>query len=288
VIDRFGGPAIILAFVFAVLPLARSQPSDFYFGSKTMTQAVTSLWEPSVGYDVARSPLAICEPCARYARDIGLPASFALMTALGTGILVLRVRNDSPDFTADIFGISTTTLALSIAMLIGLHRLFSVPYPHSRSGLYIVPLFTISALAACVLLLRSSAAFRPAAYTGVGLIAAAAIIFAAQMTVGHFYSWPFDASTNRLMDRIISDNDGRGRPPFTIASTSLYGPSLKYYRKRRKLHRMTPEIQTQELEKATADYFVLAPADRDLIGKLGLHILVEDAFSGTIVARRSS
>jgi hypothetical protein len=149
-------------------------------------------------------------------------------------------------------------------------------------------MFTISALAGCVLLLRSFAAFQPAGYTGLGLIAAAAVIFAAQMTTGHFYAWPFDASTNRLMDRIIRDNNAHGQPAFSIASTSLYGPSLKYYRKRRKLHRMAPEIQTEQLQKATADYFVLAPADRNLIDRLGLRILVEDTFSGTIVARRSS
>jgi len=50
---------------------------------------------------------------------------------------------------------------------------------------------------------------------------------------------------------------------------------------------MSPEIVTEHLEKAAADYFVLAAADRPVIEKLGLRVIVEDDLSGAIVAART-
>jgi len=135
--------------------------------------------------------------------------------------------------------------------------------------------------------MRSRAVLRPLGYAGAGLIALAAVLFASQLNLRYFGEWRFDASTKRLVDTIVRDNEARGEGPFSVAGTSLYAESLKYYRKRRKLHRMSPEIVTEHLEKAAADYFVLAAADRPVIEKLGLRVIVEDDLSGAIVAART-
>jgi hypothetical protein len=113
------------------------------------------------------------------------------------------------------------------------------------------------------------------------------LVFAAQFHTRYFSLWWFDAHTNRLVEVIAADRRGREAEPFSVAASRFYAETVKYYRKRLRLRQMSEEVVTEDLEKADAEYFVLTPAERGLIDKLKLRVLVEDEFGGGIVARRS-
>jgi hypothetical protein len=217
-----------------------------------------------------------------YGRQIAIPAAFLLLTAAGFGFLFFR---DQRDIASDVMVLSTVTLALSVALLVALNRGFGAPFPFSRTGLYLIPLFTLSLLTAGGVLMRRS--FRYGGHAVAGVLAAASLLYIGQWNTRYFSVWRFDAATNRLADTIAADRKGRELEPFTVASSKLYGETLKYYRKRRRLHAMAPDIPVADLEKTSADYYVLTPGERDLIGKLHLRVLLEDEFSGGIVARKS-
>jgi hypothetical protein len=286
VIDRFGGPAVVTAFLLVVIPLARSTPDNFYLGTKTMDDALASLWDASFFYDRARSPFSGCEACVVEGRQTALPAAFILFTAGGAAWLFYRLRSRSADLTADLFVICSMSLAFSVVMLAALHRFYNVPLPYGRSGLYLIPLFTLSVLAGAQLMIRSRLFFRTGGYALAGFLALSALVFAAQLNTRYFAEWKFDASTKRLMAHIASERRRQLSSPFVLASSGIYEQTLKYYRKRNRLHDMAPDIVTTELEKSTAEYFVLAASDRDLVQRLGLKTITEDDLSGAIVARR--
>jgi hypothetical protein len=50
-VDRFWGPALVLAFLFWVLPLAHAEASNFYYGARSLEQMVHSLAVPSLLHD---------------------------------------------------------------------------------------------------------------------------------------------------------------------------------------------------------------------------------------------
>ena len=286
VVDNYGGPAVIIAFLFLVLPLARSTPEHFYLGVNSLGESIDSLWDGSFRYHEWQSPLPACDACLIYGRQLALPVGFALLTIGATVVLVHRFRSAQPDFTSDLLILSALPLAVSIAMVTVLHRFFSVPLPVQRSGLYLIPLATLSLVAASGLMMRSRR-FLQAGYATTGLLAVFVVLFVWQFNVRYFSIWRFDASTNRLTRVIRDDRRGREAELFTVASSKFYAESLKYYRKRLRMRQMSEEVITENLGNADAEYFVLTPADRDLIGKLNLRVLIEDDFSGGIVARRS-
>jgi hypothetical protein len=286
VVDNYGGPALILAFLFLVLPLARSTPEHFYLGVNSLGESIDSLWDASFRYHEWQSPLPACDACLIYGRYMALPVGFAVLTVGATVLLTHRFRSAKPDLTSDLLILCALTLALSLATVAALHRFLSVPLPVQRSGLYLLPLSTLSLVAASGLMMRSQRLLR-LGYATTGLLAVAVVLFAWQFNVRYFSLWRFDASTNRLTRVIRDDRQGREAEPFTVASSKFYAESLKYYRKRLRLRQMSEEVITEDLGKADAEYFVLTPSDRDLVSKLNLRILIEDDFSGAIVARRS-
>jgi hypothetical protein len=203
-------------------------------------------------------------------------------------ILIRRMHATSPDLPADLFVIATGTVGFSVAGLILMHWFLSVPYPYNRSGLYLIPTFLLALFTGTTLLIRSRTGVAAVAGTvGAGVLAVMGFLFALQLNLKYFVEWRFDASTHRLIDVIITDNKAEGGHPFSIGSSRLCEQSLKYYRSRRKLHHMSLELATQDLECAVVDYFVLVEQDRHLVDELSLQVLAEDPLSGTVVARRS-
>jgi hypothetical protein len=285
VIDRYGGPSVVIAFVFLVLPLARSAPDNFYLGTNTLSESLDSLWDASFRYHEWRSPLPECEACAFGGRYVLLPVLFTALMIGGLMLAVTRHRTNRQDLNSDLLVLCTLTLGLSLAAVVLANRLLHVPFPFARSGLYMIPLFILCVLTAAGLLLRSR--YRLAGQAAAAVVAISATLFIAQWNTRYFSIWRFDASTNKLSAVIAADRKGRELEPFIVASSSVYGETLKYYRRRRRLHAMAQDIITANLEKAQADYFVLTPNERDLIDKLKLHVLAEDPFSGGIVARKS-
>jgi hypothetical protein len=285
VIDNYGGPAVVLAFLFLVFPLARSTPEHFYLGANSLAESIDSLWDASFRYHEWRSALPDCDACLIYGRHMALPVGFVLLTAAAAAVLFRRLGASSSDFSSDLLILSTLTLAVSIAIVWLLHRYFAVPLPVSRSGLYWLPLATLSLLSASGLLIRSRRTLQ-LGYATAGVLAISAAMFVAQLNTRYFSVWRFDASTNRLARVIAADRQGRESEPFVVASSKFYAESLKYYRKRLRLRQMAEEVITEDIENTSAEYFVLTPADRELVDKLNLRVLAEDDFSGGIVARR--
>jgi hypothetical protein len=276
VIDRFGGPAIIVPFLFAILPLAKAKPENFYYGSATLIEAVASIWDQSYrGGWLA----------PQYLREAALPAVFVLMSVVSVAVLAAHLRKNWSDFAASLFVFTALPLSLSLAALTVMNRVFQVPFPLGRSGLYLFPLFFFAMLSGSALMLRGTPALRFVGFCGAAALAFSALVFIAHLNLRYFAEWRFDASTNRLIDAIANAQKAKPYDKFSVAGSAQYENSLKYYRKRRKLHYMSPGI-VGNLETAGADYFVLGGADRAKTKMLGLHVLMEDPLTGAIVARR--
>ena len=113
------------------------------------------------------------------------------------------------------------------------------------------------------------------------------LVFTAQFHTRYFSLWWFDAIRRPACrgHRGRSTEGGKAEP-FSVAASRFYAETVKYYRKRLRLRQMSEEVVTEDLEKADAEYFVLTPAERGLIDKLNLRVLIEDEFGGGIVARR--
>lgn len=258
VLDHFGGPAVVTAFVLLILPLSHAAASNFYLGSGSLADAAGTLWNASIRYQPERSPLAFLDNPA--------PLLALLCVSTGaTGLVLLARRRPDP------LAVIGPVLLLSIAALVALHRFAGVLYPYGRTGLYLIPLLLLALLGV-------------PRHAGVPVVAVFALAFAAQLDTRFFGDWKFDAANHRLA-RVLAAQPA-ARENKVLAVSWVYEQSFKYYRKRRRLHWLRPEILTRDLEKTPADYYVLTPEDSGLVDKLGLEVLARDRLSGATLARR--
>ena len=263
VFDHFGGPAVVTAFVLVVIPLSKATAANFYVGTPSLSGAAGTLWNGSIRYSPERSPLA-------YIENYNLPLA-ALLAAVTVGTAWSLARKAPADQAARALSVVGPVLLVSVATLVGLHHFGGVLYPYGRTGLYLIPLLLLGLLAL------------PWRW-GSPVVAVLAMAFALQLDARYFADWKFDAGNDDLA-RVLAQH-GRGTEQKTVAATWLYEQSLKYYRKRHRMHWMNPDIRTRNLDTAAADFYLLTPEDRGLIEKLGLEVLAQDKLSGATLARR--
>ena len=139
-LDQFAGPAIVIAFLLLILPLARAERDNFYVGESTWRQAVATLVGSSFGYAPERA-IAPGEAFRAAISDTAIPyLFFSLMIGASVALLAgVRSRYGWSDFT-----VLASILGLCAAGLTGLRHVAGVLYPYSRTGLYLVPLFTLT------------------------------------------------------------------------------------------------------------------------------------------------
>jgi hypothetical protein len=276
IVDCYGGPAVSLAFLINVLPLAHASSKHFYYGTHSIREALDFLTAFSL---VTREELGVGKILREAVPLIGQIIVPALAIALMAGSVVVAShflrRPDPVPYRIAPLAVFSLTTALSIALILTLHWVAGVPYPLGRTGLYLVPL--------AYLTLLTFGKWSPRTVYGLSLLLICAHL--AEFETRFFVEWRWDASINKLVDRMSRHRGGGGPSAVTVNVSSLSGPAFRYYLVRRNFTFVT-RVNTDELETRPADYYVLSLEDRQLAPKLGLEVLMDDPVSGAMLAVR--
>lgn len=197
--------ALLLTAALLWMPLSRASWADFYAGTKTVAESFQSLIAP-----FAPAP----------SRPEWLWAAAALLTvACGAGM----ARGSAPQ-AAPVF-----VLLLCLAALYLGHRWMNIPLPVNRTGLYLIPLFTLS-VAATWQLLPGGLAGRAGRALVATCAAAVLILYGTHLRVDRYFVWVQDAASRRALQTVRRLAEERKLAlPVRVASTIWLYPSLEYY-----------------------------------------------------------
>jgi hypothetical protein len=277
-IDHFVVPGIVSCFVIVVLPLTRVQLGQFDFGMPSLGESLRDLVAMSLYHHPLDSRMYAFLPAPAF-----WFATFAYVLVpgvlLGAAVacLVVLYRLTRGLEAAEIGNASWClllvggSLLLAIGFLISIHRTLQVPYPAARMWLYLIPLFTLTALALPASLNRHRKAWlvlgAPLWITGLACLAHYLVHFQAT----HYGGFRYDASTKKIVGLIRDEQAKRPLDRVRVGVTWQLQPSMEFYRRMYKLDWMEP------LDRRGADrefdYYILHADDALLIGKRGLRVL---------------
>lgn len=288
-IDSFVVPGVVIAFVIVILPLLKSHPVDFQFGVPSLGASIAGLVWASLDHHPLSGRLAAVLPGTAFLRltfvKVLVPAVFAA-TFLGCMVALRRwVRRGSfrdLELADQFLLLCGGSMLFAVGMLIATNRLFQAPYPYYRTGLYLIPLFVLTALMLWVSIRKCRVL---SLLTGLPLAAVALfclVRFMAEFQVTRYSEWGFDAATKRIVHLIRERQAKQPRGSVRVGGSWMLEPGINFYRRLYKLDWMQPVIR--KTPDGSYDYYVLTDEDAHLIGKLGLTVLYLDAGCGTALA----
>lgn len=271
-IDRLWGPGIVPAFALMILPLAKAQPDNFYYGAKSLGETAESLLSPAL-FRLAEAGSTISArdwTIRNYGAIYVVPALVALMVLVAVWSALRRKELD--------LALTGGALAATVVLLIAAHRLAGVLYPLDRTGIALAFLFTLGLL----LLIREgrSRAGLPIAVPAALLLCFMLWRFIALYDTRSVDQWRYDASTKQMMRVLRIDAGDR---QVRVAATWTLKPSFKFYRRMWRLESLPTEAGNPT--EGEYDYYLLDPMDRALVKERSLEPLFESSISGAILAR---
>ena len=288
-IDSFVVPGIVTSFVIVVLPLTKAHRDSFYVGLPSLGGTLRSLVAPSLFHlPVDRRVSAFLPPPGFWLPLFAYVLVPLVLTATTLACLVflrqwvLRKAFARLDPEARFLLLCGGALLLSIGLLMALNRAFQVVYPYERTGLYLIPLFVLTALALPLALRRRHVGYL-AAGLPVWLIGLACLVqFGAQFQTTHYSEWYYEGSTKKVVGLI---RERQARQPLAKARVGVtwqLEPGMNFYRRLYKLDWLEP--LTRKGPDGDYDYYVLLPEDAPLIKKRGLSVVYSDSLSGASLA----
>ena len=250
--DRFLVPGLVVAFSILVLPLTHATRFNFYAGLPSLRASVESVASIFLFHDL--NGLMVTRVSVMVGQWV-IPAVLALAIAVTARRRPFRKLPP----TDRVLLLTTGALAGSAALLVAGHRFFGILYPVRRTGIYWIPLLTLTCLTLAAKIPRSRwriAALAPCVAAGLACI----LQFLAQWSVHHYAEWPDDFDTKRVVRKIIQDHPGHPPPPVTVGASWKMEPGLNFYRRRYRLHWMRPVERAESVP--AGDYYVLQGADR--------------------------
>ncbi len=118
----------------AAIVLLHTQPGDFYYGAADFGLSLTTLLGPSLAYGATVTPAWVVT-----VQYTAFPLLLIAAVAIGFVSIRKRVLNTA---------MAGTTLAFSVIALFVGHQVAGVPYPWTRTGLYLIWLFLVALLSA--------------------------------------------------------------------------------------------------------------------------------------------
>jgi uncharacterized membrane protein len=264
----FALPVGAIAVLFLMIsPLASATSDAFYVGVTSIAESLRSLAEVSIAHG---SPWRN-SPATGWARDaiafVVAPAILLAGFALG-----LRRRN-----TLLLLGPGA---AIGSALLLLLaHVLLQAPYPTNRTGIYFLPVVSLTLIG-----LAASIPNKAAAMAGYALAGILIVQFAAEWNVRKFLTWEYDADTREIAHRVSERATGKGANTVRLGCTWQLEPALNFYRAKNAWTWMQPVTRAPLTE--AFDYYALTEFDRPLVSALGLKVLYQGPVSGSVLAVR--
>ncbi|HOQ44765.1 MAG TPA: hypothetical protein PLA43_08455 [Bryobacteraceae bacterium] len=265
-VKKLALPFFAIAIPILAVPLLHAEPSNFYYGAPDFGTSLNTLVESSLAHGDAAPPAW----AGTTARAV-LPLLAAAM--LLWGIRTARERAFHVTMAAGALLLSTLTLVAA-------HQILGVPYPWTRTGLYLIWLF----LVLCLTLWEATARERgfrgllPLVFGTVCVLLAG--MFVAQFETRYYYDFRDDAQVNAMMRRVSTIDSGR---PACIGGSWRFEPTVNYYRLRYRLTWIEEMKRTPEPQSGCR-FLILESTHQDFLNRLGLRLLWRDPLSGAILA----
>ena len=277
VIERYGVPSVAIGFVITILPLLRATGEHYYYGASTLADSLNSVLLGSLYKEPHRWPapaLSFLEVFAGGLPVFLLTAVFAIAAIAGLMVFLRR----KVAFELAPFSIFSGTFVVSLLAVIAMHVFGKVPYPLGRTGLFWIPLLSLTILTGARLPRRRWLFAVPLVLTSVYLV---------HTEPRYFTEWRFDASTEKLMRRVAEEvysNKPEGYQT-TLVVNSMMNETAKYFRARRQWY-WIEKVSSLENAPPNSEYYLLTAGDQKLAHSLGLQTIAHDPLSGSFVARR--
>ena len=246
-------PGLLLGFALCASVVWNWPKGELYFGSQNMFD----MWRGFAAGSFDRLNANILNPLLLrwFSRFHSLgPWLFAITGfALLGNMEVIRRRKPEPNLAALADFVRLATLIFAVTLLLHwlAYRIFQIPLPKDRTGLFFIPLWTLIFAGSLIFALRqsSTAILR---YTGLAVLAITAFYFVGCLRLGYFREWRFDSDTKTLY-WIMADLHRRcGVEKFGI--DWRYHTPLNFYRR---------EYGPRDLKEFSASTSGELPADRD-------------------------
>jgi hypothetical protein len=176
-----------------------------------------------------------------------------------------------------------TTLAVSIFALFVGHEVAGVPYPWTRTGLYLIWLFLVALLAAWEFTWSQQNKIRwlfPV-FGGASLLLAG--LFVSEFDTRYYFEFREDAHVDTMMQTL---RDLKPAERGCVGGSWRYVPTVNYYKLRYKLE-WIEEMKWTATPESGCTFYVLEAADKPFVQRLGLRPLWTDPVSGSIVAEKA-
>jgi hypothetical protein len=167
----------------------------------------------------------------------------------------------------------------SALLLLLAHVAFQMPYPADRTGIYFLPLVSLTLIG-----LASSIPSRPGAIAVYTLAGVLLLQFGAEWNVRKFLVWEYDADTRQIASRLSENAGGKSANSVRVGCTWQLEPALNFYRAKNAWAWMQPVTRAPLTE--IFDYYVVASWDRPAVTAFGLKTLYQGPVSGTQLAAR--
>ena len=238
-VEQLAAPATTTAFILLIIPFSSAHLAQFTYGASTLSGSLPALLASA------------------------LPAGAAIW-------YVIRREKGSAQALVILIG---GTLLLTAAALVSAHRLWAIPYPMNRTGLYLAPLACLGSFGLASLL--PGRIFRFAALAVAALVV---ILYIGEFRMGVYREWPQDSGVKSVVRILRREAFGR---QVRIAASADLDPVVSFYRARYRLSNWEP-IRHQPVNGAF-DYYVLDAHDAGIVEERHLQVLYQDP--GLILAR---
>ncbi len=296
----------VFAGLFILWPfLIQARPWQFYIGMRRASDALRDLFNSCFLYkwtdDVYSASLGAVPPPAGSWQlrlsDLGVYVIFPLLFFFVLFGLIVVSRSSVKSRERETANCRLLAIAAVACVLFAVvfRVLLHVKYPVSRTCLYFIPLFTLSAL-----LIGRELSFRfPRWHLKIaGTIVAAAVIFdyALSLNTKYFRYNAYDVISRQLFFSISNDARARGLTGVRVGGTWWYEPEINFYRRRYAATWMEPyDVEDRSyfwespnaLPAAQYDYFVFTPANDPGLTAPAVRTIFHDEVTGiTVVAKQ--
>jgi len=277
--------------VFGILATTwfKLRPSAFYFGEESLSASLRGMTEASLAHHRVTWPCDTGSPM--FQSCTGIVATWGvglvlLATTLAWGKVALRWINrrgslDALGGTERFLLLSGGTLLLSCAVLFGSHFAFGMKYPHERTGLHLVAIFSLAGLTVLHKLLQSrKTALRLLKIPCLAIALLLLVQFTVELPATHYRQWRYDCTSREVFQAIADRASPSPSTPVRVVCQWWYLPSLNFYRTTR--HAAWMELVDSRRGEEPCDFRV--DSRRTSRANAGLTPIFESMESDVVVA----
>jgi hypothetical protein len=285
--------------------LIQARPQHFYVGYVRISDSARAIFNSSFLYkwtDELYATLGAVSPAPNsWQQRVSNIGAFVilpifLLFLVCALILLLRTTRTSPSYSKSRAFLLVSAALGCVVLVLLLHFMAHVKYPLSRTALYVIPLFSISAIVMGSIVRDLCPDSKRPLLTSVGLVIMLAVIvdYAASLNKSYFRYNAYDRISRDLFFAITKDARPRRLADLRIGGTWWYEPEINFYRRRYNAIWLLPydikdpSVPFQARNSLTPpdyDYFVYTDKNKpDLTGRQVRVIFRDSATNLTAVA----